>query len=281
MRAATFLEKHNRLLWGVIGAILVIIFGLLDYLTGYEINFALFYLIPIFLASWFAGGQMGLIISANSAIAWFIADYSTGLSYSHSSIFVWNVLIRLGFYTVVAWLSAALRKSNQANLDLARTDFITGAVSARYFYDLAQLEIGRFRRYKRPFTFVYIDIDNFKTVNDRLGHSTGDRVLRAVTEIIQRQIRPIDILARLGGDEFALLLPETEEDGARQVIFRIHRALTDEMLRNDWMLTFSVGVVTYKREPKSVDEMVRMADKVMYSIKMDKKNGVGFDVYAK
>jgi len=280
MHVATFLEKHNRLFWGVIGVVLVIVLGLLDYLTGYEVNFALFYLIPVFLAAWFADRRTGLLISACSAIAWFIADFSRGLTYSNQMIYVLNVLIRLGSYTVVTWLSSSLRKSQRANLDLLRTDFVTGAVSARYFYELARLEIARFRRYKRPFTFVYIDLDNFKSVNDLLGHSTGDRVLRAVTENIQHQIRPTDILARIAGDEFALLLPETEENGARQAISRIHHALTDEMLRNGWMVTFSIGVVTYKREPKSVDEMVRMADKVMYSVKTGKKNGAKFDIYA-
>jgi diguanylate cyclase (GGDEF)-like protein len=173
-----------------------------------------------------------------------------------------------------------LRKAYNTNRELARVDFVTGAVSIRYFYALAKNEIGRSVRYQRPFTFAYIDMDNFKAINDRLGHSTGDLVLRAVTESIQRQIRVSDTLARLGGDEFALLLPETGEEEARKVILRVHTNLVNEMLKNGWMVSFSVGVVTYTQPPSSVDEMVKLADSAMYTVKMNGKNGVAYRIYA-
>ena len=89
-------------------------------------------------------------------------------------------------------------------------------MSVSYFYTLAKNEIERSARYDKPLTFAYIDLDNFKEINDLLGHSIGDRVLRTVTENIQSQIRTNDTLARLGGDEFALLLPETCEEDARK-----------------------------------------------------------------
>jgi diguanylate cyclase (GGDEF)-like protein len=163
---------------------------------------------------------------------------------------------------------------------LARTDYVTGAVSIRYFYELMQIEMNRAKRYGRPFTLAYIDLDNFKAVNDRLGHSTGDRVLRAVTEAICRQVRPVDRVARLGGDEFALLLPETDDEAAKTVINRIHASLVDEMLRNGWMVTFSMGVVTFREIPKTVDDVVKMADDLMYSVKDTGKNGVNYSIYA-
>jgi diguanylate cyclase (GGDEF)-like protein len=195
-------------------------------------------------------------------------------------MYVWNTLIRLGFFLVVTRLLSALRRAYDANQELARVDYVTGAVSIRFFYDLAKIEIERSARYNRPLTFVYIDMDNFKAVNDLLGHSTGDMVLRAVAENIQRQIRPSDIFSRLGGDEFALLLPETSEEEARKVISRLHGLLVNEMLKKGWMVTFSVGVVTFSQPPKSVDEMVKLADSAMYSVKTKGKNGVSYRVYA-
>ena len=113
----------------------------------------------------------------------------------------------------------------------------------------------------------------------RLGHSTGDRVLRAVTESIQRQIRPSDTLGRLGGDEFGLLLPETQEEDAKKVIDRIHTSLVNEMLKNNWTITFSMGVVTYCQAPQSVDDMVKLADNAMYQVKNNGKNGVSYQTY--
>ncbi|HEY5269697.1 MAG TPA: GGDEF domain-containing protein [Anaerolineales bacterium] len=275
-----FLEKRSKLFWGAVGFILVVFLGIVDYQTGVEISITLFYLIPIFLLAWFADENLGLVISAASAITWFLADYASGLIYSNIMIYVWNTLIRLGFFIVSSWLLSELRRALKANQESARVDYVTGAASVRYFYELAQIEINRYQRYKHPLTLVYIDLDNFKAINDSQGHITGDKVLRAVTESIQRQIRPVDILARLGGDEFALLLPETGEEEVKPAIDRILSSLVNEMLRNGWAVTFSIGVVTYNQIPKSVDEMVKLADGVMYSVKTGDKNGVRYHVHA-
>ncbi len=280
MSAATFFEKRGKPFWISTGVVLVIILAIIDYISGIELNISLFYLIPIFMVVWFTNGEMGLLFSFASTIVGFLVDYSGGKTYSSISIYVWNILLRLGFYLVVVWLGSTLKKTYTINRELARTDYVTGATSLRYFYELAQNEINRAKRSGRPFTLAYIDLDNFKAVNDRLGHSTGDRVLRAVTEGICRQVRPVDTLARLGGDEFALLLPETDGAAARTVIGRIHASLVDEMLQNSWMVTFSMGVVTFSEIPKTVDDMVKMADRTMYSVKDTGKNGVNYSLYA-
>jgi diguanylate cyclase (GGDEF)-like protein len=279
MNVASFFEKQRKPFWVILAVAFVIVLGIMDFLTSYEITFSLFYLIPIFMVAWYTDGRMGLVLSSASAISWFIADFTSGLVYSDPSIYVWNAILRLGFYTAFSWLSSTLKKSYKINQELARTDFVTGAVSIRYFYELAKIEINRSQRYRHPFSLVYIDLDNFKIINDRLGHSTGDRLLRAVTDSIHRQVRLTDTLARLGGDEFALLLPETDGEEAKMVIAKIHASLVNEMLQNSWMVTFSVGVVTYKKAPKTVDDMIKMADSAMYSIKNTSKNGVCYRIY--
>jgi diguanylate cyclase (GGDEF)-like protein len=278
MKALAPLEKFSKPFWWIVGVVLVIITGLVDYITGAELSVTLFYLIPIGMAAWFAGGRAGLLLSALSAITWFVADWRSGLNYSLHSIYVWNTLIRLGFFIIISYLLARLRSEYEQVRNLAREDYVTGAVSIRYFYELAQIEISRSQRNKHPFTVAYIDLDNFKQVNDRLGHSAGDRVLREVVESVRHQIRPTDIIARLGGDEFALLLSETDQDEARQVITRIHKGLVSEMLNRRWTVTFSVGVVTFMRLPKTVDEIIRVADATMYQVKNSTKNGVNYSL---
>jgi len=280
MNAAIFLEKRSNLFWILLGSLSVIFLGLVDYLTGYELSFSLFYLAPIALISWFKQRKFGLLVSVISAITWVAADYLGGNRYSNLTIFAWNMFIRLVFFVIVTLLLSALRDAYKKNQALARMDFVSGAVSASHFYDVARIEIERSARYKKPFTFAYIDLDNFKKVNDVLGHSTGDRVLRAVTEHVHGQIRLADTFARLGGDEFALLLPETDEDKAKSVIPRIHSILTEAMHEKGWEVTFSIGAVTYRQPPESVDEMVKLADGVMYTIKTNSKNGVAFHLYA-
>jgi len=280
MNAAAFFERRTKPFWVIVGVVLVILLGIIDYFSGYELDISLFYLIPIFIVVWYTDGRMGLVFSFASTGVAFLANYFAGQTYSNPTILVSNTLLHLGFYLLVAGLVASLKRTSTGNLELARTDYVTGAISVRYFYELAQIEIRRSQRYRHPITMAYIDLDNFKAVNDLLGHSTGDRVLRAVTEGISRQVRPADTLARLGGDEFALLLPETDGEAAKTVINRIHACLVDEMLRNGWMITFSVGVVTFEEVPKTVDEMVKMADSAMYLVKAASKNGVHYSIYA-
>ncbi len=279
MQITTFFEKQGKLFWAGAGIVLVAFLGMIDYFTGYEFNFSAFYLIPIAFVTWYAGREWGLVISGVSAITWFLADIFSGNAYSSDWLYLWNTMIRLIVFIFTTYLLVALRKEFNLNQGLARIDYVTGAITNRYFYHLAEIEIGRSDRYSHPFTFAYIDLDNFKEVNDRFGHSTGDKVLKAVADIVQHQIRKLDTFARLGGDEFALLMPETGEIEAQSVVSRLRRDLLDEMQRNDWPVTFSIGVVTFIKIPKTVDDMVKMADDVMYPIKENGKNGVSYTIY--
>jgi GGDEF domain-containing protein len=202
--------------FAIIGAI-----GLFDFLTGYEFAFSLFYVIPISLVTWFAGRRLGIIASLTSAMVWLGADAATGHPYSHPLIPVWNSLIRLSFFVIITILLSTARDAMSREKELARTDSLTGAVNSRLFYELAQMEINRSKRYEHSFTIAYIDLDNFKTINDQFGHLTGDQVLRTVVCYTKAQLRRTDVLARLGGDEFALLLPETSQESARIAISRL------------------------------------------------------------
>jgi diguanylate cyclase (GGDEF)-like protein len=119
---------------------------------------------------------------------------------------------------------------------------------------------------------AYIDLDNFKTVNDTYGHLIGDSLLRLVADTIRNNIRTTDVLARLGGDEFVVLLPETDFEQSEIVINKVQTQLLDEMKKNNWPVTFSIGAVTFLTPPESVDEMIKKADNLMYSAKKNGKN---------
>ena len=162
---------------------------------------------------------------------------------------------------------------------MARIDYLTGAGNSRFLYNLVQLEIDRLQRYQHPLTLAYIDLDNFKTVNDRLGHAVGDQVLCAVVSSVKKNIRRTDSVARLGGDEFALLLPETNQESARVVLSKIQEDILEEMRINNWPVTVSIGVLTCPVAPPSTDALVSMADELMYSVKRDGKNGVKYSTY--
>jgi diguanylate cyclase (GGDEF)-like protein len=273
------LKKFHKVFLGFLCFLLVGMIGIVDYLTGYELAFSLFYLVPISLGVWFFGRDYSLLISIFSATIWYLADIANGHLYSNPLIYLWNTAIRLGFFIIVAFLLAALRQALERERVLSRTDHLTGAGNSRSFLEIAQSEIHRFERYQHPFTVVYIDLDDFKKVNDRFGHSIGDEVLRVFVAEIRKQLRKTDIVSRLGGDEFALLLPETEQEAGRVVVEKIRAGLQDITKRKNWPVTISMGVVIYKATPRTADDLIRMADELMYSVKVHGKNGVGYSVF--
>jgi diguanylate cyclase (GGDEF)-like protein len=121
-------------------------------------------------------------------------------------------------------------------------------------------------------TVAYIDLDNFKTVNDQLGHRTGDELLIAVVSAIRSHIRATDVLARFGGDEFVILLPDTPGEAAFKFLTKMHDNLDQIMALKQWPVSFSIGVVTYCNVPSTVDEVIRNADELMYTVKHGGKN---------
>jgi diguanylate cyclase (GGDEF)-like protein len=164
--------------------------------------------------------------------------------------------------------------------NLARTDYLTGAVNSRYFYEFVQTELDRVQRYEHPFTVVYIDLDNFKLMNDQFGHATGDVALQTIVRCAQQHLRKSDIVARLGGDEFALLLPETNQAAAQAALTKIQQIFLAEMQQHDWPVTLSIGALTYSA-PASItpDALLKMADSLMYRAKTSGKNTIKSAIY--
>src|SRR6266498_310546 len=278
-RVIESLEKRSPFFWIIMGIILVGLLGIIDYLTGNEITFSLFYLAPIVLVTWSTNQNLGLIVSFLSALTLLAAEVVSGQSYSNPIIYLWNILLRFGFYVIVTYLVSELRKSQEAQQALIRTDYVSGAVSARYFYELLEMEMGRSRRYSDPYTVVYMDMDNFKKINDTFGHAKGDEVLRFIASELKQRLRSTDVIARLGGDEFALLLPVTGQTTAEIVISKIHASLADEMQQKNWPVSFSMGAVTCVAASISAEDLIKMADELMYMVKNSTKDGIRFVTY--
>ena len=254
------------------------LFGLLDLVTGPELSFEIFFLIPVSLSVWFAGRPAGILIAVLSALTWFAADTMARPGSLASPVPYWNAAMKLGFLVAAAWILPALKKEWEQEKESARTDYLTKAANKRTFETAAQVEIQRAQRYNRPFSIVYLDVDKFKFVNDRYGHNAGDTLLRVAAQTIQSKIRSSDLVARVGGDEFALLLPETQSEAAQIVVRRLQRFLLDQAQKNEWPVTFSVGVATFLRPPDSVEEMIKKADALMYAAKNSGGNAVRHEV---
>lgn len=182
--------------------------------------------------------------------------------------------------TQIKQMQKALEKAFEHERELAWIDSLTGAANRRSFYDLAQREIERSRRYKYPFTIVYFDIDDFKAINDQFGHTVGDEVLRAVVKYANSHVRKTDLFARLGGDEFVFLFVETGPEAAQTIMSKFQDDIMVKMQENDSPVTFSIGVLTCLDASPAIDKMVKMVDDLMYSVKREGKDGIKYSVYA-
>jgi diguanylate cyclase (GGDEF)-like protein len=184
------------------------------------------------------------------------------------------ILAAAGAVLVVLIMRTSYRES-----ELARTDPLTGLYNRLGFDELAARELNRARRHASPITLMSFDLDGFKQINDQRGHAAGDAVLRAVGRSIRRTVREVDVGARLGGDEFAVLLPDNRATPPERAVERVRGAIMDALAREGWPVTMSIGAVTVRQSDIAVDEMIRVADKLMYSVKNQGKNSLKHELH--
>lgn len=253
------------------------IMGVIDYLTG-DIAFSVFYLGPVALVAWYAGRRAGVAMSAFSVIVWMIADVSSGHLYGNLTIPLWNTGIRFAFLLINVLLLDALRVQLETAERLSLLDPLTEILNTRAFTAQLQSTIALAQRDETPMTLVYIDVDNFKQVNDTLGHFEGDQKLRAIGRVLRDSTRQTDSVARLGGDEFGMLFPHTGLPGAQTLIAKLVQQLAVVDLEGSH-LTCSIGAITFSKPPATSTEAMQLADALMYTVKKEGKNAVAFGTF--
>lgn len=265
----------------VISAALGYIDWAIDRLANADISFMVFYLIPAGLTAWYAGLKPGLVIAAAAATALFLADNLGVAGGENALIPYWNAFAGILFFSVFVVMLVLIKRELLMQKQLAQEDFLTKASNARAFYNYMKIEMSRISRYNKPLTIVYLDIDDFKKINDTFGHPHGDRILTRFVNTIRSTIRLTDAVARLGGDEFAIILPELPAASAGAFVSHIKETIDRETAGSEGPVTFSAGVVTFEKTPRNIDEMIRLADNLMYEVKKSGKNSVKYLVYDK
>jgi diguanylate cyclase (GGDEF)-like protein len=256
-----------------IASVLLVFIVSVSYLIRLDFRFSVFCLAPIAAAAWFVGRRAGIVFCFLGAGLWLLeslAAHRPGATKPlEASI---NVALLLGFFLLVSTLLSALRAALWRERAASRIDVLTQLSNRRAFAELAEAEIERLARYGGPFTVAYLDLDDFKQVNDRFGHETGDRVLVLAAQAIRKSLRVNDIVARVGGDEFIVLLPQTEARDAETVLRKLESHLAAVMRQGSWEVTVSIGAATFEKAPSSVEQMVETVDMLMYSAKTGGKN---------
>jgi diguanylate cyclase (GGDEF)-like protein len=266
-----------RIGWLAIAAIAIV--GVFDYLTGLEISVSVFYLVPVSLAAWYGGRRDGLVIVLIAGAVWSGVDVLAGYPLGHPVLLTWDTLVHIVFLAFSALLLETLRSRLAHEQRLARRDPLTGVLNLRAFQERLEYSLALSARDSQPLTLAYVDLDDFKRVNDIHGHSQGDLVLTTVGHVMSEAVRSTDTVARIGGDEFALLLPGTGVAGAADVLPKLAQRLGEHLHTIGSSVTCSIGAVTFPRPPESADAAIRFADRLMYQVKRRGKNAIAFATF--
>jgi diguanylate cyclase (GGDEF)-like protein len=246
--------------------------AVIDFQSGVELRTFPLYYAPIAFAAWHFGRRAALAAAVMASLGWYVSNQLAGLQYTRPFIWIFNTAVQGSSFAIVGWLVATLRQSQLRERELARIDPLTGLPNSRALYEDGRriLELGR--RTRRPVTLAYVDLDYFKTVNDRDGHAAGDRLLQTVAQALRSATRAADLPARMGGDEFAVLFPELGAEQVEAAIARLHQTLGQALAGMANGVTASVGVVTFLDPPSDLEPMVQAADALMYRAKQQGRN---------
>lgn len=262
-------ENTKRLLVTAASLAIVLLIAWLDQVTPREIGFALFYLVPIALSAWYGGVGPAVVVATLAGASWLVADLGGRPDGSAVAISLWNAFTRCVIFVSEGVFIAILRRDREKLRELAlresilaRTDLNTGLANARAFLEHAESELKN----GRPLAILYIDLDNFKAFNDRLGHAAGDDILLEVARVLRESVNEEDLVARIGGDEFAVLLCcEAGEAEARRVgDMLVERIREIASVYGDIRFGATVGIAMYREPPSSAEEFLRSADEAMY-----------------
>jgi diguanylate cyclase (GGDEF)-like protein len=277
-RLGDLLTRHTLVLYALSLALIVLV-GVLDWWSGDQVLLYVLHLVPVGLLAWGRGAYAGL----GGAI---VATGVTLLAYRSAAgafrtIHMWQGIVCFVSGAAVAWTVARVRHDRvrivrllEDEHRLAREDPHTGLPSARAFHERLALEIERMRRHGRPLSLLYLDIDDFKSVNDQRGHQAGDQLLARVGRILRATVRAVDLCARLGGDEFAILMPETSAEEAASVAERVRASIRSSFSEGGASVGASMGLATFDAPPIDAQAPLSVADGLMYEAKRSGKNRI-------
>jgi diguanylate cyclase (GGDEF)-like protein len=248
----------------------------------------LFYIFFIVVGAWRYGKTEAWASTIFAIVAWVVGE-SPWNNDQVIGIFIWNGVGRLVIFGFIAAsvsemkaVRDSLARANRQlsiladeNEALARMDPLTQLANSRMFHERLAYEAARHKRNKAALCLAYIDLDNFKMVNDKLGHTGGDKALVEVAKKLKQSVRQVDIVARLGGDEFAIIFveaaPEKVQDIGERIIRHI-KSLKDKVM--DIPLGASIGILVIENIPDDAVSLIQIADEAMYFAKTSGKGRV-------
>jgi len=268
-----FLARRSKTFILATAGVLILISATLDWVTPPDLRFFIFYWPPVAVVAWFVNRRWSLATAACATVAWLLADLE-GVQRVGVWFTAWETGVNGASFVLVALLVSRIRDLVATEQRVARTDYVTGLANSRAFHELLSAEMAAARRRAGLLSVAYLDIDDFKRINDRLGHTIGDDALQRVASLIHDSVRADDQAARLGGDEFGILFREASLEQACAALDRLRGRLLSLAAEEGWPISCSVGLVCARAPACSPDDLIRAADALMYEAKRAGKNEV-------
>lgn len=257
----------------------IFLIGALRTATDADFTFASLVMLPVLVIAWIGGKRNGLIVAFLATAMWTVADIVAERQFTTQWIPWANAVTRFMIYSLVALLAAQVRLQFEREHVLATRDALTGLQNRRAFLESGVAEVERSKRYAHPLTVIFLDLDDFKQLNDAKGHAAGDAALRATAKALLSALRSSDRVGRMGGDEFAVLLPEVGYDAALETGRKISIA-TNKALKDYPPVKISIGIAWFEAADCLFPAMLKAADKLMYEVKESGKNDMRVQRFA-
>jgi diguanylate cyclase (GGDEF)-like protein len=265
------LRRLPRPLLLALGLAGVALLAVLDAAGHHGLPLETFYVAPVLAVGWLTASTCyGLVVAVAAALVRpldVLVAAAPSVPAPNPALLVAGAAAQVLLYLVLLALLTSLRGYLEGREAEALSDALTGIANRRAFMTIVEAELERSRRYRHQLSLLYLDVDDFKAVNDRLGHGEGNRLLVRLTAVLTGNLRSVDTAARLGGDEFAVLMPETGSRAAGQLAQRLMAALRKESASDGAPLACSCGLVTFRTAPASVEALIEAGDRLMYEAK--------------
>lgn len=276
-------NKYENILNKIEITMFITVFSIIILMCGVNQSECKFlYLFVIITTTIQSGMKQGLIVSGISSLIILVMDIIMVPNVEVNTYFE-NDLILVGIFILTSWILGFYVKIEEQHIkmleELVNIDGLTQLYNHRYFYDTLIEIVKNGKRYNKPVSMIFIDIDYFKQYNDTYGHQKGDYVLRKIGEIIKENVREGDIAARYGGEEFAVILPNTSEEQAIYIAEKLRGKIESthfegEKSQPKGKITASMGVSIYPDKAKDEIELIKSADDALYRAKFFNKNRV-------